>query len=93
MNKFMAIRRNRIDYTVFSPNSVPDAPGSLCWDVRTATKARLVAKRLGIGSRIWRNINRKDKDKPIADFYQQSVFEWTGTLFLDITNNPLKETP
>ena len=38
----MAIRRNRIDYTVFSPSYVPDAMGSSCWDVRTFAKARLL---------------------------------------------------
>lgn len=89
----MAIRRNRIDYTVFSPNYEPEATGSSCWDVRTAAKARLLAKKLGPGARIWRNINRKDKDKPIADFYQARVFEWNGKVFIDITHNSSKGTP
>jgi hypothetical protein len=89
----MAIRRNRIDYTVFSPSYVPGAMGSSCWDVRAFANARLLARKLGRGSRVWRNINRKDKDQPIADFYQQRVFEWNGRLFVDITNDSSKGTP
>jgi hypothetical protein len=78
----MAIHRNRIDYTVFAP----DFQEGHSWDVRSFAKARKLAKSLGIGARIWQNINRRDKDKPVADFWQKRVFEWTGTALRDISH-------
>ena len=47
----MALARKTINYTVSPPDSDRDTPRYF----RTATRARLVAKQLGIGSRLRRN--------------------------------------
>jgi hypothetical protein len=54
-----AIHRKTINYTVYPSNFNSDRDA--CWDVRTASKARLFAKRLGVGSRLRRNINVANK--------------------------------
>jgi hypothetical protein len=46
----MAIRRIRIDYTVYPPDFKPGK--GPCWDFRTFTKAKRRARVLGIGGPI-----------------------------------------
>jgi hypothetical protein len=55
------INRKAINYTVYPPNFNSDRDA--CCDVRTVSKARLFAKRLGIGSRLRRNINFTNKHR------------------------------
>jgi hypothetical protein len=80
----MAIRSKSINYTVYAPNY---EPGQGCWDYKTATKARLAAKKLGVGSRLRRNINLRNKSEPEADWWVERVWEWTGKKFINISNN------
>jgi hypothetical protein len=81
----MAIARKIINYTVYPPrfNSDRDA----CWDFRTATRARLAAKRLGIGSRLRRNVNLTNKPPSVDDWWVEKVWEWDGSAFRDITDD------
>jgi hypothetical protein len=55
----MAITRKTIDYAVYPPQY--NAERHTCHDVRTVVKARLAGKRLGIGSRVRRNINLNEQ--------------------------------
>ena len=57
------------------------------------TKARLLAKRLGVGSRLRRNINVVNKRPPLVDWWVERVFEWDGKEFRDITNDASKGLP
>lgn len=86
----MAIRSERIDYTVYAPAY---EPGKGCWDFRTATKARLAAKRLGAGARVRRNINAYRKMDRLGDWWVERVWEWTGKKFVNITHNKSKGAP
>jgi hypothetical protein len=87
----MAIHRKTINYTVYPPNFNSDRDA--CWDVRTASKARLFAKRLGVGSRLRRNINVANKHPRLDDWWVAKVFEWDGMIFRDITNDASKGLP
>jgi len=86
----MAIRRKWINYTVYGPDY---EPGKGCWDYRTVAKARLAAKKLGAGSRLRRNINTRNKGEPVADWWADRVWEWTGEEFVNITHNASKGLP
>jgi hypothetical protein len=86
----MALRSKRIDYTVYPPNYQPET-GS--WDYRTVTKARLAAKKFGVGSRLRRNINRFAKHEGEIDWWVERVWEWNGRKFVDITKNTSKGQP
>lgn len=87
----MAIARKRIDYTVYPPRFNPDR--DTCRDFRTATKARLAAKRLGIGSRLRRNVNLTNKPTLVEDWWVARVWEWDGVSFRDITDDKSKGLP
>ncbi len=87
----MAINRKTINYTVYPPNFNSDRDA--CWDVRTVSRARLLAKRLGIGSRVRRNINVVNKRPPLVDWWVDRVFEWDGIEFRDITDDTSKGLP
>jgi hypothetical protein len=86
----MALRSKRIDYTVYAPNY---EPGKGCWDFHTATRARLAARRLGVGARLRRNINLIGKDRKHKDWWVERVWEWDGKCFTDITRHPTKLSP
>jgi hypothetical protein len=86
----MALRSKRIDYTVYGPNFEPDKG---CWDYRTVTKARLAAKKLGLGARLRRNVNVTAKRRTEVDWWVERVWEWNGKEFVDITRNPAKGLP
>ena len=87
----MAIARKTINYTVYPPRLESDRDAS--WDFRTATKARLAAKRLGIGSRLRRNVNLTNKPPLVEDWWVETVWEWDGATFRDITNDKSKGLP
>jgi len=86
----MAFHSKRIDYTVYPPDH---KPGTLCWDYRTATKARRVAIRLGVGARLRRNVNLFGKHRAEVDWWVERVWEWNGHDFVDITNNAARGLP
>jgi hypothetical protein len=86
----MALHSKRIDYTVYAPNY---EPGKGCWDFRTITKARLAAKKLGVGARLRRNVNLTDKGREHVDWWVERVWEWHGKQFVDITKNQAKGLP
>jgi hypothetical protein len=85
----MAVHSKRIDYTVYGPNH---EPGTVCWDYRTVTKARLAAIKLGVGARLRRNVNVRDKSR-MEDWWVERVWEWNGKEFVNITKNPAKGLP
>jgi hypothetical protein len=87
----MAIARKKIDYTVYPPRFDPDR--DTCRDFRTAIGARLAAKRAGIGSRLRRNVNLKNKPPRVGDWWVERVWEWDGATFRDITNDKSKGLP
>jgi hypothetical protein len=87
----MALHSKRIDYTVYPPNHQPGT--TPCWDFRTVAKARLAAKRLGVGARLRRNVNVEDKSRVETDWWVERVWEWDGTNFINITKNPAKGLP
>ncbi len=81
----MAIRRVRIDYTVYPPKFDPDR-NDPCWDHRTIAKARLHAKRLGRGARVYRNFNQTNKrGHPLGDWWAGKAWKWNGTQFISIS--------
>lgn len=86
----MALRSKRIDYTVYGPNFEPDKG---CWEYRTATKARLAAKKLGVRARLRRNVNVRGKKGTEVDWWVERVWEWNGEEFVDITKNPARGLP
>jgi hypothetical protein len=86
----MALHSKRIDYTVYPSNHQPE---TLCWDFRTIAKARLAAKKLGVGARLRRNINVIGKSPAQTDWWVERVWEWDGKDFIDITKNPAKGLP
>jgi hypothetical protein len=77
----MAIKRIKIDYTVYPPNY---HPGDGCWDLRNFERAKQRAHGLGAGSRIYRNFNQTNKrGKILGDWWTGAHFwTWTGSLFL-----------
>jgi hypothetical protein len=77
----MAIKRIKIDYTVYSPNY---HPGDGCWDLRNLERAKQRARGLGAGSRIYRNFNQTNKRGEIlADWWTGlHYWTWTGAQFL-----------
>lgn len=87
----MAIARKTINYTVYPPQF--DSDRDTCWDFRTATRARLAAKRLGIGARLRRNVNLTNKAPLVEKWWVEKVWEWDGTRFKDITNDKSKGLP
>ena len=87
----MALHSKRIDYTVYPPNHQSGTPPY--WEFRTIAKARLAAKKLGIGARLRRNINVTGKSQTETDWWVDRVWEWDGEEFINITNNPSKGLP
>jgi hypothetical protein len=67
----MAIRRIRIDYTVYRSD---DHPGDPCWDFRTFIKAKSAARSFGVGARVYRNFNQTNKrNKVLGDWWVTSI--------------------
>jgi hypothetical protein len=87
----MAIARKTLNYTVYPPRF--DSERDTCWDFRTAAKARLATKRFGIGSRLRRNVNLANKPPLTEDWWVETVWEWDGGTFRDITNDKSKGLP
>ena len=77
----MAIRRIRIDYTVYTPNYHPGE--GECWDLQTLTKAKKKAQGFGVGATIFRNYNQRNKKGMIlGDWWQDDRFWlWDGVSF------------
>ena len=86
----MALHSKRIDYTVYAPDY---EPGKGCWEYRTVTKARLAAKKQGVGARLRRNINIAGKNGKEVDWWVDRVWEWNGRNFLNITKDSEKGLP
>jgi hypothetical protein len=82
----MAIKRIKIDYTVYSPNY---HPGDGCWDLRNFERAKQRARGLGAGSRIYRNFNQTNKRGKILGDWWTGTHYWTctGVLFLRKLDN------
>ena len=77
----MAIKRIRIDYTVYPPDH---KRGGTCWDFRTLRGAKTGARRFGPGSGIYRNINQTNKrGQPPGDWWSGRYFwTWDGESFV-----------
>jgi len=67
----MALHSKKINYTVYPPNH---EPGTVCWDYRTAVKARLAAKKFGPGSKAKHRIELSD-GKIIQQLSGESIVE------------------
>jgi hypothetical protein len=82
----MAIKRIKIDYTVYMPNY---HLGDGCWDLRNFERAKQRARGLGAGSRIYRNFNQTNKrGKILGDWWTGTHYwMWNGTLFLRRIDN------
>jgi hypothetical protein len=76
----MAIKRIRIDYTVYPPNHDSGEP---CCDFRTFLRAKGAARAFGSGSRIYRNFNQTNKrGQDLRDWWsRKSFWTWDGALF------------
>src|SRR5271167_4493505 len=76
----MAIRRIRIDYTVYPPEHHAGEP---CRDFRTFIRAKSAAFRLGVGARVYRNFNQTNKrSKVLGDWWGGKYFwTWSGKCF------------
>jgi hypothetical protein len=77
----MAIRRIKIDYTVYPPNFKPGE--SPCWDLRTFERAKRRARDLGVGSRVYRNFNQTNKrGRILGDWWGGKFYwRWDGSVF------------
>jgi hypothetical protein len=77
----MAIRRIRIDYTVYPPNHQSGEP---CWDFRTFERAKKAARTFGAGTRVYRNFNQANKREcTLGDWWGGKRFwTWNGTRFV-----------
>jgi hypothetical protein len=76
----VAIRRIRIDYTVYPSGFIPGK--GLCWDFRTFARAKRKARSLGAGARVYRNFNQANKGQPLGDWWGARCFwVWTGSGF------------
>jgi hypothetical protein len=76
----MAIKRVRIDYTVYPPIHQSGGP---CWDFRTFERARKAARVLGPGARVYRNFNQSNKEEDaVGDWWSgKRYWTWDGTSF------------
>jgi hypothetical protein len=76
----MAIRRIRIDYTVYPPDHQPGKP---CWDFGTFIRAKSAARSFGVGARVYRNFNQTNKrNKILGDWWGDKYFwTWNGQRF------------
>ena len=76
----MAIKRIRIDYTVYPPLH---QSGGKCWDFRTFERARKAARALGPGSRVYRNFNQCNKEESTLGGWSSDrrFWTWNGTAF------------
>jgi hypothetical protein len=76
----MAIRRSKLEYTVYSPNYVPGI--GTCWNCKTFVQARRCAKRLGIGAKVFRDVQRTNKKgQELGVWFGIRAFLWTGKEF------------
>jgi hypothetical protein len=84
----MAIKRVRIDYTVYPPLHLS---GGQCWDFRTFERARKAARALGPGSRIYRNFNQTNKNESASSDWRSGKWFWTwdGTAFSSAIDHQL----
>jgi len=73
----MAIKRIKIDYTVYSPNY---HPGDGCRDLRTMERAKRKAHCLGPESHIYRNFNQTNKGGMIDWWTGAHYWTWTGAI-------------
>jgi len=88
----MAIRRIRIDYTVYPPNFRPSVDHF--WEFGTITKARLCAERFGPGARIYRNFNQTNKKgQTLGDWWDGRAWMWDGAVFKRIKPSDLTPRP
>jgi len=76
----MAIKRIRIDYTVYPSDHKPGGP---CWDFRTFGRARTAARGFGVGARVYRNFNQTNKRNQIlGDWWSGKYYWiWNGSFF------------
>ncbi len=70
----MAIKRIRIDYTVYPPDHKSGDP---CWDFRTFERAKSAARNFGVGARIYRNFNQTNKRGQILGDWWTGQYFWT----------------
>jgi len=70
----MAIKRIRIDYTVYPPLH---QSGGQCWDFRTFERAKKAARALGSGSRVYRNFNQTNKEESTLGGWSSDKWFWT----------------
>jgi hypothetical protein len=73
-NRVVAIRRIRIDYTVYPPDFKPGE--SPCWDFSTFTKAKRKARVLAIGALVYRNFNQTNKRGQLLGGWWGNKFFW-----------------
>jgi hypothetical protein len=81
----MAIRRIRIDYTVYPPEHRQGEP---CWDFRTFIRAKSGARSFGVGARVYRNFNQTNKRNTVlGDWWGDKYFWiWSGKRFERISD-------
>jgi hypothetical protein len=82
----MAIRRIRIDYTLYSPDYTRDE--GLCLDFKTFEAAKKWARGLGRGSNIVRNFNLTNKDGSIDWWQGERCWFFDGTRFRRVLPDP-----
>ena len=78
----MAIRRIRIDYTVYPPDHNSER-GDPFWEFRTFNRAKTAARHMGAGARIYREFNQTNKRGEILGDWWSGKYYWTwnGKLF------------
>jgi hypothetical protein len=81
----MAIRRIRIDYTVYQPNHQSGEP---CTDFRTFERAKKAARAFGPGSRVYRNFHQANKEEDTLGNWRggKRFWTWNGTCFVSASD-------
>jgi hypothetical protein len=76
----VAIRRVRLEYTVYPPHYNPDT--QVCFEFRILKKAKNAAKTFGSGAEVWRSVQQTNKrgERP-GNWWDIDLFLWTGQTF------------
>ena len=82
----MAIRRVRIDYTLYPPNYTPGE--GICCDFLTLERAKRCARGLGRGTIIVRNFNQTDKDSRPDWWQDRRYWFFSGVSFRRVLPDP-----
>jgi hypothetical protein len=85
----VAIRRKRLEYTVYPPNFDPER--NVSFDFLTFSRAKRRAVQLGIGSQIWRAVQQNNRrGESLGGWWDIALFICTGSEFKRVAKGDWK---